>query len=100
MGGLNFEHEMLVDLDVIGEACSVVVFENGMGRDECLDNDVIDVSLHLVHIHSLLSHLSVQSGQSPLTAVLLVSDELFARLVDGIVRQMHVHLVLNNHSRN
>ena len=82
-------------LDMIGEAGPVVVFEDRVGSNEGLDDYVTDVSLELVNIYSLLSHLSVQSTQSPLAPVLLVPNELFTALVDSIVGQVHEQLVLN-----
>ena len=88
------KQEDATNFDVIGETSSVVVFQNWMGRDEGLDDDVIDVCLQFVHVDALLLHLSVQGAQAPLTPVLFVPYELFATLVYCVIRQVHIQLVL------
>lgn len=50
---------------VAGEAGVVVVLDNGMGRDDCLDDDVLDISPYLFHVVAMALHVHVEGGEFP-----------------------------------
>lgn len=50
---------------MVGEAGVVVVLENRVGRDQRLDDDVLDVAPHLLSVVAEGLQVLVQGGQLP-----------------------------------
>lgn len=48
---------------VVGEAGVIIVLDDGVRRDYCLDNDVLDVSPDLLHIIAVILHECVEGGE-------------------------------------
>ena len=50
---------------VVGEAGVVVVPDDGAGRDDGLDDDILDISPYLLYIVALALHVLVEGGELP-----------------------------------
>ena len=50
---------------VIGEAGVVVMLDDGVSRDERLDDDVLDISPDLPHVVAVALHVHVEGGELP-----------------------------------
>ena len=65
---------------MVGEAGAVVVFEDGVGGDESFDDDVVDVSPHLVHVVAVI--------QQPLVGRRDPSDKINTRFLESIIERL------------
>lgn len=106
---------------VVGEAGVVVVFEDGVSGDQSLYDHVLDVVPHLVGVAFDGLEELVQGGQFstevnkkraelyddvfytadmiygmfvPFAACVIVTEKVRTVLVDGVVCEMHAHIIL------
>ena len=63
----------------------VVVLENGVYGDECLDDNILCVHPHLLHVVASLSEGGVEGDEPPLTPGHIILNEVLAVLVDRVV---------------
>lgn len=90
------------DLEAVGPVGSVLlhgVLNVVLAAEHGLDDDIISPGPQQVHVDADLLEVSAEGSERPLVAVVVllavfVSDELLVLLVDGVVRQMHVLVVL------
>lgn len=68
-----------------------------MRRKSTLRWTYLDVVPNLFHIIAIILKPLVDSGDPPLAAGVVITDEILAVLIDGIVGQMHVHITLSVH---
>lgn len=50
---------------VVGEARLVVMLDDGVGRDDRLDDDVLNISPYLLHVVAMALHVQVEGGELP-----------------------------------
>ena len=50
---------------------------------------------NLRYIIAIILEPLVDSGDPPLTACVVITNKIFAMLIDGIVCQVHVHITLS-----
>lgn len=50
---------------VVGEAGVVVMLDDGLGRHDCLDNDILHISPYLLHVVAVALHVRVEGGELP-----------------------------------
>ena len=49
----------------MGKAGVVVMLDDGVGRDDCLDNNVLNVSPDLRHVVAMALNVRVEGGELP-----------------------------------
>lgn len=50
---------------MVGEAGVIVMLDNGVRRNDRLDDDVLDISPYLLHVVATALHVHVEGGELP-----------------------------------